>query len=130
MTVRLTPDGKEVTGVYYSAHRYVLASPLEGQGAKRVPHAVLQQGQRSVSQRDFQAVLAVPFRHRDGMWRSADEVPMSEDGRPLAYIAENGHGSYPIAGTILRLFCVINDYTSDQGGLMALSLSGSSTNCW
>ena len=54
-------------------------------------------------------------RHRDGLWRSADEVPRSKDGRPLAYIAENGHGSYPVAGTIWRLFGVINDYTSDTG---------------
>lgn len=74
VTVRLTPDGKSVTGVYYSAHR-----------------------------------------HRDGMWRSADSVPLSSDGRPMAYIAENGHGSYPTAGTILRLFFVINDYTSANG---------------
>ncbi len=61
-------------------------------------------------------------RHRDGCWRSADEVPLSASGRPNAYIAENGHGSYPVAGTILRLFCVINDYTSSDGELQALPL--------
>lgn len=49
------------------------------------------------------------------MWRSADEVPRSEGGRPVAYVAENGHGSYPTAGTIFRLFFVINDYTSVDG---------------
>ena len=32
------------------------------------------------------------FRHRDGVWRSADAVPRSEQGRPLAYVAVNGHG--------------------------------------
>ena len=31
-------------------------------------------------------------RHIDGVWRSADEVPRSSQGRPLAYVAENGYG--------------------------------------
>ncbi|CAL8466419.1 g5955 [Coccomyxa elongata] len=76
VTLRLTPDGRCVLGVYYSAHR-----------------------------------------HQDGVWRSAREVPRSEAGRPLAHIAVNGHGSYPIAGTIPRIFFAANDQTSNQGAV-------------
>lgn len=51
------------------------------------------------------------------MWRSAGNVPRSEGGRPLAHIAVNGHGSYPIAGTIPRIFFAANDQTSNQGAV-------------
>lgn len=74
VTVRLTPDGREVTGVYYSCHRHI-----------------------------------------DGTWRSADEVPRTESGRPRAYVAVNGHGSYPFPGRIIRLFGIFNDNTSADG---------------
>ncbi|KAK9902691.1 hypothetical protein WJX75_002901 [Coccomyxa subellipsoidea] len=76
VTMRLTPDGRRVLGVYYSAHR-----------------------------------------HQDGVWRSAKDVPRSEGGRPLAHIAVNGHGSYPTAGTIPRIFFAANDQTSNQGAV-------------
>ena len=46
-------------------------------------------------------------RHRDGVWRSADEVPQGPGGRPLAFIAVNGHGAYPVAGTIPRIFYAV-----------------------
>ena len=36
-------------------------------------------------------MMACP-RHRDGIWRSANGVPRSPEGRPLAYVAVNGHG--------------------------------------
>ncbi|KAK9838553.1 hypothetical protein WJX81_007080 [Elliptochloris bilobata] len=54
-------------------------------------------------------------RHRDGVWRSADEVPQGPGGRPLAFVAVNGHGAYPVAGTIPRIFYAANDQTSDEG---------------
>ena len=41
------------------------------------------------------------------MWRSADEVPQGPGGRPLAFIAVNGHGAYPVAGTIPRIFYAV-----------------------
>jgi len=74
ITVRLTPDGRNVTGVYYSCHRHI-----------------------------------------DGTWRSADEVPRTPEGRPRAFVAINGHGSYPYPGRIIRLFGAFNDNTSDAG---------------
>lgn len=46
-------------------------------------------------------------RHRDGVWRSANEVPQGPGGRPLAFVAVNGHGAYPIAGTIPRIFYAV-----------------------
>jgi hypothetical protein len=47
---------------------------------------------------------------RDGRWVDAKDVPF-ENGRPVAYVALNGHGVYPMVGTVLRYFGVINDYT-------------------
>ena len=40
----------------------------------------------------------------------------SEEGRPKAFIATNGHGSYPEPGTVPRVFFIFPDETSDQGG--------------
>lgn len=54
-------------------------------------------------------------RHIDGTWRSADEVPRTPEGRPRAFVAVNGHGSYPYPGRIIRLFGAFNDNTSDAG---------------
>ena len=56
-------------------------------------------------------------RHMDGVWRSADEAPRGADGRLLAHVALNGHGSYPTAGFIPRNLLAFNDYTSDQGAV-------------
>ncbi|KAL0034634.1 hypothetical protein WJX77_000317 [Trebouxia sp. C0004] len=75
VTLRLTPDAKQVLGIYYSAHR-----------------------------------------HRDGRWVSANGMPRTPDGRPLSYVALNGHGSYPRAGFIPRIFLAFNDRTG-QGQL-------------
>ena len=41
-----------------------------------------------------------------------------EDGRPKAFIATNGHGSYPEPGTVPRVFFIFPDETSDQGELL------------
>ena len=56
-------------------------------------------------------------RHMDGVWRSADEAPRGRDGRVLAHVALNGHGSYPAAGFIPRNLLAFNDYTSNQGAV-------------
>lgn len=42
-----------------------------------------------------------------------------EDGRPKAFIATNGHGSYPEPGTVPRVFFIFPDETSDQGEIPA-----------
>lgn len=61
-------------------------------------------------------------RHIDGTWRSADEVPRTPQGRPRAFVAVNGHGSYPYPGRIIRLFGVFNDNTSDAGARLLSEL--------
>lgn len=61
------------------------------------------------------ASLNAPDRHIDGTWRSADEVPRMTDGRPEAFVAINGHGSYPYPGRVIRLFGAFNDHTSRRG---------------
>ncbi|CAL5225933.1 g8728 [Coccomyxa viridis] len=69
---------------------------------------------------DASRVLGVYYsahRHMDGVWRSADDVPRGKDGRILAHIALNGHGSYPTAGFIPRNLLAFNDYTSNQGAV-------------
>ena len=63
------------------------------------------------------------------MWRSADDVPRGKDGRILAHIALNGHGSYPTAGFIPRNLLAFNDYTSNQGAVwdpVSISLNAES----
>ena len=42
-------------------------------------------------------------------------MPRSAEGRPLSYMALNGHGSYPTAAFIPRIFFAFNDRTSDRG---------------
>ena len=66
-----------------------------------------------------QAEVGMPAlcRHMDGVWRSADEAPRGADGRLLAHVALNGHGSYPTAGFIPRNLLAFNDYTSNQGAV-------------
>lgn len=65
-----------------------------------------------------QAEEGIPLcRHMDGVWRSADEAPRGADGRLLAHVALNGHGSYPTAGFIPRNLLAFNDYTSNQGAV-------------
>ena len=65
-----------------------------------------------------QAENGIPLcRHMDGVWRSADEAPRGADGRLLAHVALNGHGSYPTAGFIPRNLLAFNDYTSIQGAV-------------
>ena len=56
-------------------------------------------------------MMKVVGRHRDGRWVAADEMPRTADGRPLSYIAINGHGSYPRAGFIPRICLAFNDRT-------------------
>jgi len=34
-------------------------------------------------------------------------VPQGPGGRPLAFVAVNGHGAYPVAGTIPRIFYAV-----------------------
>ena len=53
-------------------------------------------------------------------------MPRTADGRPLSYIAINGHGSYPRAGFIPRIFLAFNDRTGKgvcQGSLSFVLIS-------
>ena len=116
ITVRLTPDGQSVLGVYYSCHR---CHPL----ATEAPAAALRSCAfcrallHPQGTEHFCEVHSEPCRHIDGTWRSAHEVPRTPEGRPEAYVAINGHGVYPEAGRIIRLFGAFNDNTSREGGL-------------
>lgn len=35
-------------------------------------------------------------RSRDGMWVEGRRVPRTPEGRPIAYVALHGHGTYPM----------------------------------
>eukprot|EP00798_Chlamydomonas_sp_ICE-L_P019274 gene19274-25914_t len=57
-------------------------------------------------------------RHRnvEGEWVAAESAPCdTSTGRPQAFVALNGHGTYPCAGTTHRLFFMANDSTSAKG---------------
>ena len=56
-------------------------------------------------------------------------MPRTADGRPLSYIALNGHGAYPRTGFIPRIFLAFNDYTGKgdmqfPGAKICLAVSG------
>lgn len=75
LTVRITPETGELTGVWFNAHR-----------------------------------------NRDGEWASPEKLHRdTESGRFIAYVALNGHGTYPSDGVIHRHFWLGNDRCSSQG---------------
>lgn len=65
---------------------------------------------------DLLAMWYNSHRPRDGEWVGGDLVPRAmPSGRPIAYVALHGHGTYPRTGTIHRHFWLGNDKCSDQG---------------
>lgn len=56
-------------------------------------------------------------RNHDGMWVAGTELPRDRDGsgRPAAFVALHGHGTYPAAGRQLRAMLFANDLCSDRG---------------
>ena len=65
---------------------------------------------------DLLAMWYNSHRSRDGEWIAAEKVPKSmKTGRHIAYIALNGHGNYPRAGTVMRHFFLGNDKCSETG---------------
>lgn len=65
---------------------------------------------------DLLAMWYNSHRPRDGEWVEAGSVPrVVPSGRPIAYVALHGHGTYPRTGTIHRHFCLGNDKCSDRG---------------
>jgi hypothetical protein len=65
---------------------------------------------------DLLAMWYNSHRPRDGEWVEADSVPrVVPSGRPIAYVALHGHGTYPRTGTIHRHFWLGNDKCSDRG---------------
>ena len=39
-------------------------------------------------------------RNHDGCWVTAPDVQRTADGRPIAYVALHGHGTYPVSGKV------------------------------
>jgi len=133
VTVRLTPDAKHVIGIYYSAHRRVHpgASPvtvgvkpqfeqlLTAQHILHCSERLAVDQSCSTHVQALVTVMTIVCRHVDGVWRSADEVPRTADGRPISYVALHGHGSYLVTGRIIRLFGAFNDHTSARGATIS-----------
>ncbi len=42
-------------------------------------------------------------RNHDGCWVAAPDVQRTPEGRPIAYVALHGHGTYPVSGKVLLL---------------------------
>ncbi|KAG2501239.1 hypothetical protein HYH03_001046 [Edaphochlamys debaryana] len=68
---------------------------------------------------ELQGVWYNAHRNIEGEWCPAAQVPRSPCGRLLGFVAINGHGIYPTAGTIPRLFLIANDRTSAEGPVWA-----------
>jgi hypothetical protein len=64
---------------------------------------------------DLLAMWYNSHRSRDGEWVAGDQVPRTSEGRPVAYVARHGHGTYPRPGTVLRHFFLGNDKCSKVG---------------
>ena len=55
-------------------------------------------------------------RPRDGAWAGAGEVEVDPaSGRPVAYVARHGHGTYPTPGIHARAWGLANDHCSAAG---------------
>jgi hypothetical protein len=66
------------------------------------------------------AVYYGSHRHGDGTWVRAEVVPFeTRTGRIVAFVARNGHGTYPAAATYGRIFGLANDVTSADGPVWA-----------
>ncbi len=39
-------------------------------------------------------------RNHDGCWVAAPDVKRTAEGRPIAYVALHGHGTYPVSGKV------------------------------
>jgi len=44
-------------------------------------------------------------RNIEGEWAAAEHVKKDSSGRIAAFVARNGHGTYPRPGMIPRIFC-------------------------
>lgn len=64
---------------------------------------------------DCQGVWFNAHRPWDGCWVPAHEVERTAEGRPIAYVALHGHGTYPHAGIIRRAMLFANDQCSACG---------------
>lgn len=68
----------------------------------------------------LRAVYYGAHRHGDGTWVAGADVPRdAKSGRIIAFVARNGHGTYPAARTYRRIFGVANDVTSAVGPVWA-----------
>ena len=39
-------------------------------------------------------------RNHDGCWVAAPDLQRTAEGRPIAYVALHGHGTYPVSGKV------------------------------
>jgi hypothetical protein len=75
---------------------------------------------RTTKEGELLAVYYSAHRHRDGMWVPAQKVLHDHlMGRIVAFVALNGHGTYPTPSTYGRIFGIANDVTSAGGPVWA-----------
>ena len=55
----------------------------------------------------LQGVWFNAHRPCDGCWLPAAQVERTESGRPIAYVARHGHGTYPhVSSIVLVVLCL------------------------
>lgn len=80
----------------------------EGAHEFDLEHMVLELNQNKELERIFFAAHG----SREGVWLNADDKHITYEGtHPVAFVALNGHGSYPRHGTHVRIFGFANDVT-------------------
>ena len=47
---------------------------------------------------DLVGVYFHAHRNHDGCWVDASHIQLTPEGRPIAYVALHGHGTYPVSG--------------------------------
>ncbi|KAK9787511.1 hypothetical protein WJX73_007386 [Symbiochloris irregularis] len=117
-----TPEGTiealELTYITFYAHNgwYALAgfswSPRVGAHDGDWEHLTMRLQAPSFS---LQGVWFNAHRPCDGCWLPAAQVERTASGRPIAYVARHGHGTYPHAGVYKRAGFFANDHCSDHG---------------
>ncbi len=97
---------------------YPIAAPVvdirmfqDGAHEFDLEHIVLELDAKS---KTLERIFFATHTSREGVWLSADHKDIVYEGstHPVVHVARNGHGSYPRAGTHVRIFGFANDITS------------------
>jgi hypothetical protein len=103
--------------VYAYNGAYPIAAPIvdvrlaqDGAHEFDIEHIVVE---LDATTQEAERIYFATHTRKEGVWLAVDHKDISYEGtHPVVYVARNGHGSYPRAGTHVRIFGFGNDITS------------------